>query len=391
MSGNYTITANFSALASYTLTMAVAGNGTTTPAVGASTHYEGTVVNLTATPDTGWEFVNWTGDVGTVADVSDPTTTVTMNGDYTITANFAVVPTFVLTMAVDDVAHGSTTPAVGTHTYNQGTVVTITATPLTGWAFDSWTGAVANPNSATTTVTVDADKTVTANFVEAVAKPQPSVGSQWVYNVHYDSTGSGAPSPFTDDAVATLTVTSVAPAGTVVWTGGNDGQGNPIPYTLPDDCYVIEYSFSSNLHRFQTVDLQFDDTTQWLSTELIWERAKELHNTTMGGTTTTIRHVYTGTPGWNLSVGKSWTDESRSVTLMSGNPVNTTYTTYSVTVAAPEQITVPAGVYTCYKVEYRVGDVLKQTDWWDSVVGLVKSINYQFGGPETWELVSYTP
>ena len=36
----------------------------------------------------GYRFVEWTGDVGTIADVYAATTTITMNGDYSITANF---------------------------------------------------------------------------------------------------------------------------------------------------------------------------------------------------------------------------------------------------------------------------------------------------------------
>jgi polyhydroxybutyrate depolymerase len=55
-----------------------------------------TVVNLEATPDSSsWEFVNWTGDVSTVADVNAATTTVTVqpNTDYEITGNFQLKST----------------------------------------------------------------------------------------------------------------------------------------------------------------------------------------------------------------------------------------------------------------------------------------------------------
>ncbi len=62
----------------------------TTPGEGTYTYNEGTVVNLVATPDAGYRFVEWTGDVGTIADVNAAATTITMNGDYTITANFAL-------------------------------------------------------------------------------------------------------------------------------------------------------------------------------------------------------------------------------------------------------------------------------------------------------------
>ena len=45
-------------------------------------------MNLVAEADTNYRFVNWTGDVGTVTNVHAAITTITMNGDYTITANF---------------------------------------------------------------------------------------------------------------------------------------------------------------------------------------------------------------------------------------------------------------------------------------------------------------
>jgi len=81
-----------------------------------------------------------------------------------VTVNLVVAQQYTLTMAVS--GSGTTTPAVGDHPYAGGTVVDITATPAGGWQFDSWTGAVAAPTSATTTVTMNADKTVTANFSE---------------------------------------------------------------------------------------------------------------------------------------------------------------------------------------------------------------------------------
>jgi len=68
-------------------------------------------------------------------------------------------------MAVSPDGGGMTDPAAGAHSYNDGTVVNITATPDAGYEFVNWTGDVADPNSATTTVTMNADKTVTARFI----------------------------------------------------------------------------------------------------------------------------------------------------------------------------------------------------------------------------------
>ena len=62
------------------------------------------------------------------------------------------------------VGQGTTTPAAGQHVYPAGTVVDLSATPAIGWKFSRWAGEVAEPNSPTTTVTMDRDKEVTAVF-----------------------------------------------------------------------------------------------------------------------------------------------------------------------------------------------------------------------------------
>ena len=75
----------------YDLTIAsTAGGSVTTPGEGTFTYDEGEVVNLVAEAEEGYHFVNWTGDVGTIADANDATTTITIYGDYSITANFAL-------------------------------------------------------------------------------------------------------------------------------------------------------------------------------------------------------------------------------------------------------------------------------------------------------------
>ena len=145
-------------ITTYTLTINTSGTAGT--ASGAGTYNAGQLVSITAAPGVDSTFNNWTGDVGTIANLSLASTTITMNGNYTITANFSSA-TPVLTMAVN--GNGSTSPSVGTHTYPEGTVVLIAAIANSGQQFDNWTGS-ASSNSAATTITMNADKTVTANF-----------------------------------------------------------------------------------------------------------------------------------------------------------------------------------------------------------------------------------
>jgi len=87
-------TADFEEIPSvqYDLSINSTGGGSvTTPGEGTFNYTAGTVVDLEATPDAGYRFVEWTGDVGTIADVNAAATTITMNGDYSITANFVGV------------------------------------------------------------------------------------------------------------------------------------------------------------------------------------------------------------------------------------------------------------------------------------------------------------
>jgi hypothetical protein len=66
------------------------GGKVTSPREGTFKRGKGTMVSLVAKPDEGYRFVNWTGDVDTIADDNAAATNITMDGDYSITANFAL-------------------------------------------------------------------------------------------------------------------------------------------------------------------------------------------------------------------------------------------------------------------------------------------------------------
>jgi len=166
-----TVTATFTQI-TYTLTVASSDNGSvTTPGENTFPYNAGTVVSLVAVPDDGYEFVNWTGDVGTVADVNAASTTITMSGNYSITANFALIGvTYDLTVASTD-GGSVTTPGEGTFPYNAGTVVSLVAVPDDGYEFVNWTGdvsTVADVNAASTTITMNGDYSITANFMASL-------------------------------------------------------------------------------------------------------------------------------------------------------------------------------------------------------------------------------
>ena len=93
----------------YDLTInSTAGGNITNPGEGTFTYDEGTVVNLTAEAEEGYQFGNWTGDADTIADVEATSTNITMSGNYSITANFEEVPT-VTTQAATNITTSSAT------------------------------------------------------------------------------------------------------------------------------------------------------------------------------------------------------------------------------------------------------------------------------------------
>jgi len=121
----------------------------------------GTEVRLEAVPASGYLFSTWGGDLSG----STNPTTIVIDCGKSIIAKFSQI---VHTLTIQVSGSGSTTPTVGTHNYGEGAVVSITATPDSGWQFDSWSGHVSEPGSVATTVTMDSDITVTANLSQII-------------------------------------------------------------------------------------------------------------------------------------------------------------------------------------------------------------------------------
>jgi uncharacterized repeat protein (TIGR02543 family) len=71
-------------------TSSTEGGQVTTPGETTSTYGKGAVVDLVAEPEQGYQFVSWTGDADTIANVNAAATTIRMNGDYSVLANFGL-------------------------------------------------------------------------------------------------------------------------------------------------------------------------------------------------------------------------------------------------------------------------------------------------------------
>ncbi len=140
------------------LTISSTTGGTTDPAPGSYTYDPGTEVTIEAIPDSGYGFSGWTGDVLDGHENDNPIT-ITMDGDKSITANF--IRQYTLTIAAG--AGGATSPSPGSYDYDSGSEVSVTATPNSEYQFSEWSGDASGTTNPIT-ITMDSDKSITANF-----------------------------------------------------------------------------------------------------------------------------------------------------------------------------------------------------------------------------------
>ena len=135
-----------------------AGTGGTVSPSGSNTYALGSVVVVTQAANSGYTFTSWSGHCRGSGACS-----VTMNAGRKVTASFGLIPDVEhdLTTAASPIAGGAVSPS-GTNSYADGTSVTVTATANSGYEFSSWSGDCFGSGSCS--VTMNADRNVTANF-----------------------------------------------------------------------------------------------------------------------------------------------------------------------------------------------------------------------------------
>ncbi|HDQ00087.1 MAG TPA: T9SS type A sorting domain-containing protein, partial [bacterium] len=144
----------------YTLTVGVdpSAGGSVSKSPNKSKYVDGTQVTLTATPASGYRFDHWSGDVSGTSE----SVTITMSGNKSVVAHFVPIQ-YSLSVSVDPSGGGSVSKSPNKSVYNYGEVVTLTASPNSGFEFDNWSGDLSG-TSSTVTVTMNANKAVGANF-----------------------------------------------------------------------------------------------------------------------------------------------------------------------------------------------------------------------------------
>lgn len=162
VSADMTVVANFE-LKTYPLSVSVEGEGTVNErVVSTKTDYgSGTVVELTAQPADHWLFDHWEGDLNGNTNPAQ----ITVTSSKTVKAVF-VKKMYDLTVAVE--GEGAVSEAVvetKSGSYQDGTVVELTATPSTGWSFDHWEGDLSGADNPAR-ITISGAKSVIAVFTK---------------------------------------------------------------------------------------------------------------------------------------------------------------------------------------------------------------------------------
>ena len=262
LAGAHTVVANY-APNTHTLTASVnpANSGTISDGnntiSGATTYNHGTSVTLTATPNTGYDFIGWMVD-GLSVGITNPTT-VTMDQDHSVVANFEL-QSFTVTVLAEE---GGT--ATGGGNYNYGATATLTATPDECHDFSQWideNGGI-HAGSNPIEITVDHDITMTAQFtiktyiISVTAGEGGNASGSNTYDCNESCTVTAEPAPgytfdgwyenntlASSDASYTFTVTAARTLEArfslnyyTITVSANPAEGGTVSQNVPSGSY----------------------------------------------------------------------------------------------------------------------------------------------------------
>ena len=196
------------------LTVRIEGQGTTNPQVGTHQYLKNIPVFLTATPADDWAFEKWVVG-GTEYDT--PTINLIMDTDKWATAHFKEGPK---TLTIGKVGQGTTDPGVGTHSYDHGSLVFMTATPADDWFFQKWVyvidGRAYTSESETLVMLMNQNQQATAYFTK--------LPDFWVQRVEFNQ---AIQSFETGQNVAASRLVAGKRTAVRVYVAGKDNDINP--------------------------------------------------------------------------------------------------------------------------------------------------------------------
>jgi hypothetical protein len=218
------VTAVFEPVA-FPLTINVEGEGTVEEEIiqSKTTDYPlGTVVELTAIPDSSWAFVEWEGDIESTENPVE----ITIDEPKTVTVIFD--RTFSLSTISVPEEGGTVEPSGGE--YVRDTSFDVEAIPNNGWRFVEWRGdftGTTNPFN----LTMNGNKTLEAHFeLQAFTLDTSTVGmGEILLDV---LVGSETDEGYEFDSVVELTAVADEGWEFVEWQGDVSGNANPTTITI---------------------------------------------------------------------------------------------------------------------------------------------------------------
>jgi len=225
------------------------GGEVNTPGEGTFTIKHGREVEIEARPEEE-EFIGWTGDI----DSNDNKTTITMDDDKEIEALFG--ESYELTIDVE--GEGSTDPASGTHTYEGGSEINVSAIQTKEhWSFEQWTGDISSKDEEIT-LTMNENKNITAQFTE----------NEYVLSTSVEGDGGVEIEPekefYEPEEKVTLTASPEYHWTFVKWEGDIDGTENHTTIIMDEDKEVTavfekkKYYLNTNVEGDGEIDIEPD-------------------------------------------------------------------------------------------------------------------------------------
>ena len=187
-----------------------------------------TTVNNVTSPDT---ITGLTANTNYVVQVQS-----TSCGDW-VGTNFTTLNEFNVTANVNPANLGTVT---GTGTYAEGSNVTLTATPATGYAFQNWTigGSEVGTDPSYTITNLQADVTVQANFLlvgyTITAVADPAGGGTFAFTGEDVISSTATTAQVSPDGNVTVTATATAGYTFMNWVEGGSVVSTTNAYALTD-------------------------------------------------------------------------------------------------------------------------------------------------------------
>ena len=226
---------------------------------------EGKSVTITATANAEYQFINWSN-----GSTQNPIT-VTVMADQVLTANFAKVK-YGLTLTTQ--GEGSISEELissGRVDYNSGSVVRLTAVPVTGYSFTGWTGDVTSTDNPVD-VDINSAKSITALFNQIIVSLQVDIEGEGEV---LEELVTDRSTDYNYGDTVKLTPQPVEGYSFTGWSGDHTGVENPLELTLTESKTVqanFDYELFNRVVGKWKIRKKTQNKQSWYMNSIIFRR-----------------------------------------------------------------------------------------------------------------------